>query len=70
MKKESNMIEIDYLQQVHDDLKEAIDTLEGCENKLTAELDKDVLRIVVTKVKSARGWLATLISWVREADNN
>ena len=64
------MIEIDYLQQVHDDLKEAIDTLEGCESKLTVELDKDVLRMSIMKVKSARGWLATLISWIREVDNN
>lgn len=64
------MIEIDYLQQVHDDLKEATETLEGCESKLTVQLDKDVLRMAVDRLKSARGWLATLISWLSEADNN
>lgn len=64
------MIELDNLQQVHDDIQESIKVLEGCEDKMHVLLNKDVLNIAKRKLITARGWLATLILWIREENNN
>lgn len=64
------MREIDLLQQVHDDMHDATEVLEKCESKLQVEIDKDVLRIAKNKLIIARGWLATLISWLGEENDN
>lgn len=64
------MIELDYLQQVRDDIQEAIKDLERCEDKMNVVLYKDVLRTAKYELASAQGWLTALITWIREKNDN